>query len=138
MAKKRTKEIIPEKTPQKRGTDSYSYEKACNAAKNSGTPTYRFAVGDRVQVGHLPNCVVEEVMDDGAMYLIRVTTKDHVEYSCWAWTSVRPLDDDKDTHFAKRNSALLKVDAKFFGRTLFLRKPKNNSKKALHSYADGV
>lgn len=48
MAKKRTKEIIPEKTPQKRGTDSYSYEKACNAAKNSGTPTYRFAVGDRV------------------------------------------------------------------------------------------
>lgn len=49
MAKMRTKEIIPEKTPQKRGTDSYSYEKACNAAKNSGTPTYRFAVGDRVQ-----------------------------------------------------------------------------------------
>ena len=73
MAKKRTKEIIPEKTPQKRGTDSYSYEKACNAAKNSGTPTYRFAVGDRVQVGHLPNCVVEEVMDDG------VTTKDHLD-----------------------------------------------------------
>ena len=30
MAKMRTKEIIPEKTPQKRGTDSYSYEKACN------------------------------------------------------------------------------------------------------------
>ena len=50
MAKMRTKEIIPEKTPQKRGTDSYSYEKACNAAKNSGTPTYRFAVGDRVQI----------------------------------------------------------------------------------------
>ena len=90
MAKMRTKEIIPEKTPQKRGTDSYSYEKACNAAKNSGTPTYRFAVGDRVQVGQLPNCVVEEVMDDGAMYLIRITTTNHVEYSCWAWTSVRP------------------------------------------------
>lgn len=48
MAKKRTKEIIPEKTPQKRGTDSYSYEKACNAAKNSGTPTYRFADEDRI------------------------------------------------------------------------------------------
>lgn len=109
MAKMRTKEIIPEKTPQKRGTDSYSYEKACNAAKNSGAPTYRFAVGDRVQVGQLPNCVVEEVMDDGAMYLIRITTTNHVEYSCWAWTSVRPLDDDKDTHFAKRNSALSRL-----------------------------
>lgn len=109
MAKMRTKEIIPEKTPQKHGTDSYSYEKACNAAKNSGTPTYRFAVGDRVQVGQLPNCVVEEVMDDGAMYLIRITTTNHVEYSCWAWTSVRPLDDDKDTHFAKRNSALSRL-----------------------------
>ena len=66
MAKSRTKEIAREKTPQERVKDSYSYEKACNAAKNSGTPTYHFAVGDRVQVGHLPNCVVEEVMDDGA------------------------------------------------------------------------
>lgn len=64
MAKSRTKEIAREKTPQERVKDSYSYEKACNAAKNSGTPTYHFAVGDRVQVGHLPNCVVEEVMDD--------------------------------------------------------------------------
>lgn len=109
MAKSRTKEIARKKTPLERVTDSYSYEKACNAAKNSGTPTYRFAVGDRVQVGHLPNCAVEEVMDDGAMYLIRVTTKNHVEYSCWAWTSVRPLDDDKDTHFAKRNSALSRL-----------------------------
>lgn len=80
MAKSRTKEIAREKTPQERVKDSYSYEKACNAAKNSGTPTYHFAVGDRVQVGHLPNCVVEEVMDDGAMYLIRVTTKNNVEY----------------------------------------------------------
>ena len=62
-----------------------------------------------MQVGHLPNCVVEEVMDDGAMYLIRVTTKNNVEYSCWAWTSVRPLDDDKDTHFAKRDSALSRL-----------------------------
>lgn len=109
MAKSRTKEIAREKTPQERVKDSYSYEKACNAAKNSGTPTYHFAVGDRVQVGHLPNCVVEEVMDDGAMYLIRVTTKNNVEYSCWAWTSVRPLDDDKDTHFAKRDSALSRL-----------------------------
>lgn len=71
MAKMRTKEIIPEKTPQKRGTDSYSYEKACNAAKNSGTPTYRFAVGDRVQVGQLPNCAVKEVMDKVANDLLR-------------------------------------------------------------------
>lgn len=109
MAKSRTKEIAREKTPQERVKDSYSYEKACNAAKNSGTPTYHFAVGDRVQVGHLPNCVVEEVMDDGAMYLIRVTTKNNVEYSCWAWTSVRPLDDDKDTPFAKRDSALSRL-----------------------------
>ena len=61
MAKSCTKEIAREKTPQERVKDSYSYEKACNAAKNSGTPTYHFAVGDRVQVGHLPNCVVEEV-----------------------------------------------------------------------------
>lgn len=109
MAKSRTKEIARKKTPLEHVTDSYSYEKACNAAKNSGTPTYRFAVGDRVQVGQLPNCVVEEVMDDGAMYLIRVTTKNHVEYSCWAWTNVRPLDDDKDTQFAKRDSVLSRL-----------------------------
>lgn len=78
MAKKRTKEIIPEKTPQKRGTDSYSYEKACNAAKNSGTPTYRFAVGDRVQVGHLPNCVVEEVIP----FMTYILGLDYNSYFC--------------------------------------------------------
>ena len=74
MAKSRTKEIAREKTPQERVKDSYSYEKACNAAKNSGTPTYHFAVGDRVQVGHLPNCVVEEVMDDDAVEPYKVVT----------------------------------------------------------------
>lgn len=106
MTKTRSKKIIQEKTSQERAKEGYSYEKACNAAKNSGTPTYRFAVGDMVQVGHLPNCVVEEVLDDGAMYLIRVTTPNHIEYSCWAWTSVRPLDDTRYGEMTGKDNAI--------------------------------
>lgn len=30
-------------------------------------------------------------------------------YSSWAWTNVRPLGDDKDTEFAKRDSALSRL-----------------------------
>lgn len=109
MAKKSARKEIAKINLKQAALEGLSYERACETAKRAGKPSYRFTVGDKVQVGHLPNCVVEEVMDDGAMYLIRVTTKNNVEYSCWAWTSVRPLDDDKDTHFAKRDSALSRL-----------------------------
>ena len=108
MAKKRAiKEII--KINQKQAAlEGYSYERAYHTAKQAGEPSYRFAVGDKVEVGQLLNCVVDEILESGYMYLIR-SGPNSDNYSSWVWTNVRPLGDDKDTEFAKRDSALSRL-----------------------------
>lgn len=108
MAKKSARKKITKINLKQAALEGYSYERAYHTAKQAGEPSYRFAVGDKVQVGYLLNCVVDEILEDGHMYLIR-SGPNSDNYSCWAWTSVRPLDDDKDTHFAKRNSALSRL-----------------------------
>ena len=108
MAKKKVSEIITEETLKKAALKGFAYERSLNSAMNSGSPTYRFAVGDKVQVGHLQNCVVDEVLDDGALYLIR-SGPNSDNYACWAWTSVRPFDEGKTTEFANRDSALARL-----------------------------
>lgn len=108
MAKKKISEIITEESLKKAALKGLAYERALNSAMNAGTPTYRFAVGDKVQVGHLQNCVVDEVLKDGALYLIR-SGPNSDNYACWAWTSVRPFDDNNTTQFANRDSALARL-----------------------------
>lgn len=108
MAKKSARKEITKINLKQAALEGLSYERACETAKRAGKPSYRFTVGDKVQVGHLLNCVVDEALEGGYMYLIRSGANSD-NYSCWAWTNVRPLDDDKDTHFAKHNSALSRL-----------------------------
>lgn len=108
MAKKRAIKGITKINQKQAALEGYSYERAYHTAKQAGEPSYRFAVGDKVQVGHLLNCVVDEILEGGYMYLVR-SGPNSDNYSCWAWTNVRPLDDDKDTQFAKRDSALSRL-----------------------------
>lgn len=108
MAKKSARKEIAKINLKQAALEGFSYERACETAKRAGKPSYRFTVGDKVQVGHLLNCVVDEALEGGYMYLIRSGANSD-NYSCWAWTNVRPLDDDKDTQFAKRNSALSRL-----------------------------
>lgn len=108
MAKKSARKEITKINLKQAALEGLSCERACETAKRAGKPSYRFTVGDKVQVGHLLNCIVDEALEGGYMYLIRSGANSD-NYSCWAWTNVRPLDDDKDTHFAKRNSALSRL-----------------------------
>lgn len=108
MAKKKISEIITEENLKKAALKGFAYERALNSAMNAGAPTYRFEVGDKVQVGHLQNCVVDEVLNDGALYLIR-SGPNSDNFACWAWTSIRPFDDDNTTQFANRDSALARL-----------------------------
>lgn len=131
MAKKSARKEITKINLKQAALEGLSYERACETAKRAGKPSYRFTVGDKVQVGHLLNCVVDEALEGGYMYLIRSGANSD-NYSCWAWTNVRPLDDDKDTHFAKRNSALSggsisTEDGSFHS-------VRNGMTKALHEY----
>lgn len=108
MAKKSARKEITKINLKQAALEGLSYERACETAKRAGKPSYRFTVGDKVQVGHLLNCVVDEALEGGYMYLIR-SGANCDDYSCWAWTSVRPLDNGSSTHFAKRNSALSRL-----------------------------
>lgn len=108
MAKKSARKEITKINLKQAALEGLSYERACETAKRAGKPSYRFTVGDKVQVGHLLNCVVDEALEGGYMYLIR-SGANCDDYSCWAWTSVRPLDNGNSTHFAKRNSALSRL-----------------------------
>lgn len=108
MAKKSARKEITKINLKQAALEGLSYEKACETAKRAGKPSYRFTVGDKVQVGHLLNCVVDEALEGGYMYLIR-SGANCDDYSCWAWTNVRPLDNGNSTHFAKRNSALSRL-----------------------------
>lgn len=71
MAKKSARKEITKINLKQAALEGLSYERACETAKRAGKPSYRFTVGDKVQVGHLLNCVVDEILDDGHMYLIR-------------------------------------------------------------------
>lgn len=95
MANKSARKEITKINLKQAALEGLSYERACETAKRAGKPSYRFTVGDKVQVGHLLNCVVDEALEGGYMYLIRSGANSD-NYSCWAWTNVRPLDDDKD------------------------------------------
>ena len=92
MAKKSARKEITKINLKQAALEGLSYERACETAKRAGKPSYRFTVGDKVQVGHLLNCVVDEALEGGYMYLIRSGANSD-NYSCWAWTNVRPLDD---------------------------------------------
>ncbi len=88
MAKKRAIKGITKINQKQAALEGYSYERAYHTAKQAGEPSYRFAVGDKVQVGHLLNCVVDEILEGGYMYLVRSGPSSD-NYSCWAWTNVR-------------------------------------------------
>ena len=55
MAKKSARKEITKINLKQAALEGLSYERACETAKRAGKPSYRFTVGDKVQVGHLLN-----------------------------------------------------------------------------------
>lgn len=62
MAKKRAIKGITKINQKQAALEGYSYERAYHTAKQAGEPSYRFAVGDKVQVGHLLPIIGTEAM----------------------------------------------------------------------------
>ena len=94
MAKKKIrKEVTIEELVEREKSDfQYAY---CTE------PTYRFDVGNFVQVGNLQDCVVDSVYDDGKLYVIDYTNVNNNygkpiitphSKSVFRWESVRPIN----------------------------------------------
>ena len=64
-----------------------------------GEPSYRFDVGERIRYGSMEESIVEEVLSDGKIYVIRCTKRktgtETGETVCYAvpWTQIRPLTE---------------------------------------------
>lgn len=61
MAKKSARKEITKINLKQAALEGLSYERACETAKRAGKPSYRFTVGDKVQVGHIPYEKLQEI-----------------------------------------------------------------------------
>jgi hypothetical protein len=74
------------------------------------TPTYFFNVGDEVQYGALISSVVEEIFNDGKVYLLRCVCRDnnygkpfdYTAYRAVCWYQIRPTVKEM-TNLTKKN-----------------------------------
>ena len=66
-------------------------------------PTYKFSVGDKVCIGNLKDCIVDEVIDNGKFYIIDYTNVDNnygnpikTEHykGVWMWTEARKYNEN--------------------------------------------
>lgn len=74
-------------------------------------PTYKFNVGDKVDIGSLKDCTIDAVIDNGKFYIIDYTNVNHnygnpisIEHckSAWMWTDVR--SDNKEVSSLVQNN----------------------------------
>ena len=93
MAKKKVKELSPKEAAKQ----NFSYQLAVDTAKRAGEPTKHFLVGEKVHVGALKNCVIDEVSEDGKIYGITYGTGDSYRYD--AWVNVHPVKGARDSNF---------------------------------------
>lgn len=62
-----------------------------------GEPSYRFDIGEQIRYGNMAESVVEEVLSDGKIYVIRCTwqkpgaEKGETVHYAVPWTQIRPL-----------------------------------------------
>ena len=79
------------------------------------TPSYFFNVGDKVSYGAIKESVVEDILYDGKVYVLKcVATNnnygrpyDYETYRVTSWTNVRPICPDNDTNFSENQDLRL-------------------------------
>lgn len=106
--KKKSKKSEKILTPKEAAKVGVSYEMAEKQAKLTGEPTYSYKVGERVAVGALKDCVVDDICMGGKLYGIK-HGPDGNGYGYWAWPQVRPYGYASDTHFSDNKLRSLNV-----------------------------
>lgn len=79
------------------------------------TPSYFFNVGDKVSYGALKESVVEEVLYEGRVYVLKCIATDrncgnpfdYETYRIASWIDVRPIDSNADTNFSENQDVRL-------------------------------
>ena len=79
------------------------------------TPSYFFNIGDKVSYGAIKESVVEDILYDGKVYVLRciVTNNnygrpyDYETYRVTSWVNVRPICHDNNTNFSENQDVKL-------------------------------
>lgn len=79
------------------------------------TPSYFFCVGDKVSYGVLKESVVEEVLYEGKVYVLKCIATDnnygnpfdYETYRVVPWVEVRPICNSTETHFSENQDVRL-------------------------------
>lgn len=79
------------------------------------TPSYFFNVGDKVSYGRLKESIVEEVLYDGKVYVLKCIATDnnygnpydYETYRVTSWVNVRPIGCSTDTKFTENQDVRL-------------------------------
>ena len=121
--KKRNKKSEKILSPKEFAKVSVSYEMAEKEAKLAGKPTYLYRVGERVAVGALKDCVVDDICMDGKLYGIKHGANGSeygYGYGYWAWTQVRPYCQPGDTHFSDNKLRSLNVSNRIVESLMYM------------------
>ena len=117
MAKVRKK--VEQKTKEQILLEEKEYE--INSIKDKvkyiNEPTYSFNIGERVQYGVLKESIVEEILHDGKVYVLKCIATNHnygnpydyETYKACAWHDIRPIVNS-NTHFTKENNIKLRFE----------------------------
>lgn len=114
MAKKKVeKKLTKEEKLQKEKENELSNIKRKVPYLN--TPSYFFDVGDKVSCGALKESIVEEVLYDGKVYVLKCIATDnnygnpfdYETYRVATWVDVRPLGSSTDTNFSENQDVRL-------------------------------
>jgi hypothetical protein len=74
-------------------------------------PTYKYNIGDKVEIGNLEDCIIDGIVDDSKFYILDYTKVDtnygnpiRNEHSkgVWIWTSLRKPNNNENS-FVKNN-----------------------------------
>lgn len=82
-----------------------------------GKPTYSYKVGDKVRVGNLQNCVIDEATSYNGVVVYGFTHSEkngEENYQYTAWYSIRPYERSGITNFAKEDD----INIRFYNTSL--------------------
>ena len=114
MAKKKVeKELsVEEKLQQEKERGLYQIQRELPFIN---TPSYFFNVGDKVSYGAIKESVVEDILYDGKVYVLRcIATNnnyghpyDYETYRVASWVNVRPICHNNNTNFSENQDVRL-------------------------------
>jgi hypothetical protein len=99
MAKRKPKELTPEEAEQKRISDQETALRDARQCFFTGSPSYRFEVGEKALRGR-EEVIITEVFDDGLIYSY---TSDQSPWKCTQWFNLRkPVGRSEVRHSIER------------------------------------